>query len=81
MIYILSGVVHKFFFLAGVVHKHLDLTLFRPDDYRLAAHAADHIERIHGPASEGQLQHVLLDAAVQGLFQVMSDLEEAIRRA
>jgi hypothetical protein len=25
MIYILSCIVHKFFFLAGIVHQHLDL--------------------------------------------------------
>jgi hypothetical protein len=81
MIYILSCIVHKFFFLAGIVHQHLDLAFLRPDDHRLTAHAADHIKRIHRPASEGQFQHVLLDAALQGLLQIVGDLEEAIRRA
>jgi hypothetical protein len=80
MIYILSCIVHKFFFPAGVVHQHPDLTLFGPDDHRLAAHAADHVKRIHRPAPEGQFQHVLLDAALQGLFQVVGDLEEPVRR-
>jgi len=51
MIYILSCIVHKFFFLAGIVHQHLDLALFRPYDHALAAHAADHIERIHWTAT------------------------------
>jgi hypothetical protein len=82
MIYILSCVVHKFFLLAGsVVHQHLYFALLRPDDHALAAHAAYHIERIHRPAPESQFQHVLLDAALQGLFQVMGDLEESVGRA
>jgi hypothetical protein len=82
MIYILSCVVHKFFLLAGsVVHQHLDFALLRPDDHALAAHAAYHIKRIHRPAPKSQFQHVLLDAPLQGLFQVVGDLEKSVGRA
>jgi hypothetical protein len=81
MIYILSCVVHKFFFLAGIVHQHLDLALFRPDDHRLAAHAADHIKRIHRAAPKGQFQNVFLNAFFQRLFQIVGDLEEPVGRA
>jgi len=81
MVNILSCVVRKFFFLVGIVHQHFDLALFSADDHRLATHAANHIERILWPPSEGQLQHVLLDASLQGLFQVMGDLEKAVGRA
>ena len=80
MVYILSCVVHKFFFPAGVVHQHLHLALFRTDDHALAAHAADHVKRIHRTAAQGQFQYVLLDAFFQGLFQVVGDLEEPVGR-
>jgi peptidoglycan/xylan/chitin deacetylase (PgdA/CDA1 family) len=81
MVYILSRIVHKFFFVTGLVHQHPELTLFGTDDHRLAAHAADHVKRIQRPPPEGQLQHVLLNAALQGLLQVVGDLEEAVGRA
>jgi peptidoglycan/xylan/chitin deacetylase (PgdA/CDA1 family) len=81
MMYILSCVVHKFFFLAGLVHQHPDLALFGADDHRLAAHTADHIKWIHRPAPERQFQGVLLHAALQSLLQLVGDLEKAIRRA
>jgi hypothetical protein len=81
MIYILSCIVHKFFFVTGLVHQHPDLALFRPDDHRLAAHAPDHVKRIHRPASKGQLQRVLLDPMLQGLFQIVGDLEKPVGRA
>nr|WP_231715648.1 hypothetical protein [Desulfosarcina widdelii] len=67
--------------MTGFVYQHPDLTLFGTDDHRLAAHAADHVKRIHRSTPEGQLQHVLLEAALQGLFQVVGDLEKAIGRA
>jgi hypothetical protein len=81
MIYILSCVVHKFFFLAGIVHQHLDFALFRPDDHRLAAHAAHHIERIHRAAPQRQFQNVFFDALFQRLFQIVGDLEKPVGRA
>jgi hypothetical protein len=81
MMYILSCVVHKFFFLAGLVHQHPDLALFGADDHRLAAHAPDHIKWIHRAAPERQFQGVLLYAALQGLLQLVGDLEEPVRRA
>jgi hypothetical protein len=80
MVYILSCIVHKFFFPAGVVHQHLHLALFRTDDHALAAHAADHVKRIHRTAAQGQFQNVFFDAFFQGLFQVVGDLEEPVGR-
>nr|WP_319525794.1 hypothetical protein [uncultured Desulfosarcina sp.] len=80
MIYILSCVVHKFFFLAGLVHQHLDFALLRPDDHALAAHAAYHIKRIYRTASQRQFQYVFFDALCQRLFQIMGDLEESVGR-
>jgi hypothetical protein len=56
MIYILSCVVHKFFFSAGgiVVHQHFDFTFFRPDDHALVTHSADHIKGIYRTPTKRQ---------------------------
>jgi len=80
MIYILSCVVHKFFFLAGGirVHQHFDFALLRPDDHALVPHAADHIERIHRPATQRQFQDIFGNTLLQCLFQVVGDLEKPI---
>jgi len=82
-LYILSCVVHKFFFhgLVLPVDEHFDLAFFRTDHHRLAAHAADHVKRIHRPTPKSQLQGVLLDAFFQRLLQRMLDLEKPIGRA
>jgi hypothetical protein len=82
MVYILSCVIHKFFFPAGVgsVHQHLHLALFGPDHHRLAAHPADHVKRIHGTAPKRQFQGVFLHALFQRLFQIVGDLEKAVGR-
>jgi hypothetical protein len=65
--YILSRIVDKFFFMSLIlsVDEHSNLTLFRPDNHRLAAHAAHHVKRIHRPAAKGQLKGILLDAFLQ----------------
>ena len=80
MIYILSCVVHKFFFPAGgfIVHQHLDLTLFSPDDHALVPHAAHHIKRIDRTSPKGQFQDILLNAFLQRLFQIVGNLEKSI---
>jgi hypothetical protein len=82
MIYILSCVVHKFFFLAGgvTVHHHLDFTFFSPDDHALVPHAAHHIKWIPGLAPKSQLQGVFLDAFCKGGFQRMLDFKEPVGR-
>jgi hypothetical protein len=81
MIYILSCVVHKFFLTAGmIVHQHFHFALFRPDNNRLAAHAAHHIERIHRSAAQGQFQNVFFNALFQRLFQVVGYFEEPVSR-
>jgi hypothetical protein len=81
MIYILSCIVHKFFFLAGIVHQHLDLALFRPDDHALSAQAADHIERIHRTATQRQFQNVFFNTLFQRLFQFVGDFKKPVGRA
>jgi hypothetical protein len=83
IVYILSGIVNKFFFPTGIgaVYQHPHLALFRPDHHRLAAHAPDHVKRIHRPAPKRQLQRVLLDALLQGLSQIVGDLKKPVRRA
>jgi hypothetical protein len=83
MIYILSCVVHKFFFLAGdfIVHQHFDFTLLGTDDHTLVSHAAYHIERIHRASPKRQFQDVFRHTLLQRLFQVVGDLEEPVGRA
>jgi hypothetical protein len=48
MIYILSGIIDKFFVTGGVfaIHQHPDFTLFRADHHRLVAHAAHHVKGV-----------------------------------
>ena len=60
------------------VHKHFDFALFRPDHHRPIAHAAHHVKGIHRPAPKSQFQGVLLNAFLQGAFQVMLDLEKTV---
>ena len=67
--------------MPGLVHQHPDFAFFGADDHRLPAQAADHIERIHRPAPQGQFECIFLHAALQGLLQLVGDLEEAVGRA
>jgi hypothetical protein len=78
IIYILSCIVHKFFFLAGIIHQHLDLALFSPDDHALVSHAAHHIKRINRTPTKGQFQDIFLNAFLQCLFQIVGNLEKPI---
>jgi len=82
IVYILSCVIHKFFFPAGVgsVHQHLYLAFFGSDYHRLAAHPADHVKRIHRTAPKRQLQGVFLHALLQRLLQIVGDLEKSVGR-
>jgi hypothetical protein len=83
MIYILSCVVHKFFFPAGdfIVHQHPDFALLGTDDNTLVSHAAHHIKRIHRTSPKRQFQDVFRHALLQRLFQVVGDLEKPVGRA
>jgi hypothetical protein len=82
MTYILSCVIHKFFFQAGLlaVHQHLYLALFSPDHHRLLAHAADHVKRVHRTTTQRKFQNVFRHALFQRLFQIVGDLEEPVGR-
>jgi hypothetical protein len=82
IVYILSGIVDKFFLgaLLLTVEKHAHLALFRPDHHGLIPHAADHVKRVHRPAPQSQLKGVVRHTLFQGAFQVMGDLKEPIGR-
>ena len=82
MVYILSGIIYKFFSFRrlGAVHEHLHLAFFGSDHNRLLAHTADHIKRISGFSPQGKLQGVFLHTLLQRLFQGMGDFEEPVGR-
>jgi hypothetical protein len=63
------------------IDKHLHLTLLGPDHHRLLAQAAHHVERALGLPAERELEHVLLDAALDDLPELLRDGKEAIGRA
>ena len=67
--------------LALSIHQHLDLAFFGPDHHRLIPHAAHHVKRVPGPPPEGKLQDVLLNPALERLFESVLDLKKPIRRA
>jgi hypothetical protein len=83
IVYILSGVIHKLFFLLGIlaVNEHPDPAFFCSDHHRLLPHAPDHVKRIAWTTAQGQLQGVFLNTLFQRLLQRMGDLEEPIGRA
>jgi hypothetical protein len=82
IVYILSCIIYKFFFSTGLraVDKHPHLALFRADYHRLLAHPAHHVKRVRRTTPKGEFQNVFLHAALQGLFQIMSDLEKPVGR-
>ena len=63
------------------VHEHLHPALLGPDHHGLLAHASHHVEGRLGLPAEGELQHVLLDALLDHLPELLGDPEEAIGRA
>jgi hypothetical protein len=83
IVYILSGIVNKFFFRLAVltVYQHPDFTLFGADHHRLPAHATDHVKRIHRTAAKRKLQRVFLNTLCKGLFQLVLDLKKPVGRA
>jgi hypothetical protein len=80
IVYILSRIVDKFFVGRGVVaiEQHPHLALLRADHHRLAAHAPHHVEWVHRPAPEGELEGVLRDPLFDCLSQLCGDLEEPV---
>ena len=60
------------------VNEHPDLALLGPDHHRLAAHAPHHVEWVHRPAPEGELEGVLRDPLFDCLSQLCGDLEEPV---
>jgi len=79
-LYLLYRIVDKFFLgsSALAVNEHPDLALLGPDHHRLAAHAPHHVEWVHRPAPEGELEGVLRDPLFDCLSQLCGDLEEPV---
>jgi len=65
----------------GAIDEHLHAALLRPDHHRLLAQPPHHVEGAPGFPAERELQHVLLDTALDHLPQLLRDGKEAIRRA
>lgn len=75
-------VIFEFVFgLRGVVlDAQFEFALLGAEHDRLALHPAHHVEGRDGSAPQGHLQHVLADALLEGLAQLVLDLEEAVGR-
>jgi hypothetical protein len=82
IVYILSRIVDKFFLRSTTlaVNEHPDFALLRPDHHRLAAHTTHHVEGIHRAAPQGQLEGVIGNPLLDGLSQLVGDLEEPVGR-
>jgi len=80
MVYLLSGIVDKFFLRSplGSVKKHPNLALLGADHHRLATHPAHHVKGIHRAPPQRQLQGVFLDPLGDRLSEIASDLEEPV---
>jgi hypothetical protein len=66
--------------LVSIVDRELEFALFGPENDGLSLHAADHVEGSLGLPAQGHLQHVVLDARLDGLAQLGGDLKVAVRR-
>jgi len=62
------------------VDEHLHLTLLGPDHHRLLAQPPHHVERRARFPAERKLQHVLLDAALDHLPELLGNGKEAVGR-
>jgi hypothetical protein len=63
------------------IDEHLHLALLRPDHHRLLAQPPHHVERSARLPAQRELQHVLLDAALDHLPELLGNSKEAIGRA
>jgi hypothetical protein len=77
----LLEVIGEFFVFVSIVHGEFKFAFLGPQNNRLSLHAADHIEGCLGLTAQGHLQEVVLDARLDGLAELRSDLEETVRRA
>jgi hypothetical protein len=62
------------------IDEHLHAALLGPDHHRLLAQPAHHVEGAAWLPAERELEHVLLDAALDDLPELLGDGKEAIRR-
>jgi hypothetical protein len=63
------------------IHEHLHAALLGPDHHRLLPHPPHQVEGALRLPAERELEHVLLDAALDHLPQLLRDAEEAVGRA
>lgn len=63
------------------VNKHFHLPLLGTDDHRLLPHPAHHVKRTLRLPSQCQFQHVVLNAALDDLAQLLGNGKESIGRA
>ncbi len=63
------------------IDEHLHLALLGPDHHRWLAQPAHHVEGALGFPAERELEHVLLDAPLDHLPELLRDAEEAVGRA
>jgi len=62
------------------IDEHLHLALLGTNDDGLLTHPSHHVERTARLPSQGQLQHVVLNAALDDLAQLLGNGKEAIGR-
>ncbi len=62
------------------IDEHLHLPLLGTNDHGLFAHPPHHVERTARLPSERQFQHVVLNAALDDLAQLLGNGKEAIGR-
>jgi hypothetical protein len=62
----------------GAIDEQLHAALLRPDYHRLLPEPPHHVEGVLGCPAERELQHVLLDAALDDLPELLRDGKEAI---
>lgn len=74
-----------FEFLVGglllAIDAELEFALFGPQHDGLPLHAPYHVEGCLRAAAQGHFERVFPDAVLDGLAQLVLDLEEAVRRA
>ena len=73
-----------FEFMVGVevvvIDAEFEFALLGVEHHGLAVHAAHHVEGCGGAAPQGHFQHVVADPLLEGLAQLVLDLEKAVRR-
>jgi len=62
------------------IDEHLHLPLLGPNDHRLLAHPPHHVEGTARLPSQRQFQHIVLNAALDDLAQLLGNGKEAIGR-